>query len=629
MPNKIEVTATPSDITIAAGDTAEVIATLRNTGQTVDQLTLSIDGLEPSWYTLPVSSVALFPNDQDGLKIILHPTKEAESKAGSYPFRINITSQENPDEIASADLNMEIKALLELELDISPQSTIGRKGTYQIVAVNPSSSDTTVNLSASDNGKKLKYQFRLDSLTVPGDGRAGTTLDVQLGWLALIGGDKAFDFVLAASLPGKKQAAAVDFCPYCGHKLEPDPQGTRTHCPYCGHTMQTAEETGISKTVTAQLIRTAWHKNLPRIRIPGFSRSPLIKEFTSSTEDKREFKLAWVTKRSRDIKLNDEEIPAKGEKLVRPTEVTTYSIEARNKRGSITESIEVQPLPVPKEKTSERIRVSLTPAELKASAGIIPAQTVLHIQNLGEIVDKFSVEIEGIDESWYSRSASSIALMPQANDQVQITFQPPKKEGVKSGEYTFGVTVRSQSNMEESTTIVNKLQVLPAPEFKLEVRPVRINCRRKGTYRISLTNTGVSNISYDLEAIDMEEGCKFKFKDYDSLLAAWKSTEVPLIVKPKRGWFVGKQKPFDITVSATDAEGNTQKASCQLTHNPLIGSWKTIFKVIRAIVVIAAIAVLAYFVIQWGGGWEQLTSDPTVWAEELTDEWPPWQNVPR
>jgi hypothetical protein len=38
---------------------------------------------------------------------------------------------------------------------------------------------------------------------------------------------------------------------------------------------------------------------------------------------------------------------------------------------------------------------------------------------------------------------------------------------------------------------------------------------------------------------------------------------------------------------------------------------------IRTIVILVAIGVAAYFVIQWGGGWEVLKSNPQTWVNEL------------
>lgn len=581
MPDKIEVAISPTTFQLAAGDTAEAMATLRNLGQTVDQFTLSIDGLDPDWYTLPVSSVALFPNDQDNLRIILHPPKTAESKAGSYPFRINVTSQENPEEVATVDLAIEIRALPKLELSISPQRITGRKGVYHLVVNNPGDSEAKVDFKASDAQGKLRYYLRPESLTVPGGSRSEVTVEVRLGWLAFFGGEKEFDFQVVA--------------------VPPEAGGF-------------AEE---AITVNGQFVRVPWYKTLPQIRLPWLARPPAIGVFKATTEDKREFNLTWSVKRATEVKLDDEDVDRQGEKVVRPTETTRYVLTASNKYGSSSQTVEVQPLPIPRAKVSEQVRVSLSPTVLQAYAGGTPVQATLQVQNLGEIVDKFLVEIEGLDEAWYSRSASSIALMPQATDQVQISFQPPKKKGVKSKEYPFAITVRSQSTPEEATSVVGQLEVLPSVEFKLGVHPFRVSCRKKGTFRISIANTGVTNVNFALAATDLDEGCRFRFKTENPEVTAWNTVEVLMVTKPKRGSMVGEKKRYDITVTATAAEGNTQSINCELYHNPFIGSWRLILRVLRAIIVLAIIGVAVYFILQWGGGWKVLTSSPQTWVNQL------------
>ena len=69
MSDKIQLTVASESLVTTAGETVETVATLHNLGQTIDQFTMSIEGIDASWYTLPVSSVALFPNDKDNLKI--------------------------------------------------------------------------------------------------------------------------------------------------------------------------------------------------------------------------------------------------------------------------------------------------------------------------------------------------------------------------------------------------------------------------------------------------------------------------------------------------------------------------------------------------------------------------------
>jgi hypothetical protein len=199
MAGKIEAKVVPNSFVLAAGDTVEATATLRNLGQSVDQLTLGIEGLQPTWYTLPVSSVALFPNDQDNLRIVLHPPKTAETKAGLSQFHIRVTSQQNPEEITTLDLTIEIRALPGVELDISPKRVVGRKGIYRVVVNNKGDSDTTLHLKARDATGGLRYYLRPERLTVPGGGRAEAALEVRLRWSAFLGGEKEFNFQVSAA----------------------------------------------------------------------------------------------------------------------------------------------------------------------------------------------------------------------------------------------------------------------------------------------------------------------------------------------------------------------------------------------------------------------------------------------
>jgi uncharacterized membrane protein len=298
---------------------------------------------------------------------------------------------------------------------------------------------------------------------------------------------------------------------------------------------------------------------------------------------------------------------------------------ASNRNGSVSQTRDVNPLPLPKAKTSENIKITLSSAQVQVQAGIAPAVITAQIQNLSDIVDKFIVDIEGLDDSWYSRSASSLALMPKAADQVQITIHPPKKKGVKAGIHPFALTVRSQSATQESASVLGQVEILPAVEIKAKVNPFRVTARRKGSFRVSLTNTSVSDASIALEATDLDEGCRFEFRQEKILLGAWKTLDVPMIIRPKRGSIIGEVKRFDITVTAT-AEGAAmpQTANCELTHRPYMKDWKPIWRTIRTIIAIIIVVVILYFVFKMGGGWDVLRKDPQGWMKNFVDTVAGW-----
>ena len=578
MTDNVHVTVAPTSFIMAAGDITEATATVRNGGQTVDQFTFSIDGLNPDWYNLSASSVALFPNDQQNLKIFIHPTKSDESTAGSYNFQLIVASQENPDKKANVELTLEIKVVPELTLEIAPQRIVGRRGTYRILASNPGDTTTTLQLEAVDDEAILHYNLRPRRLTVPSGGYSESFLEIRLGWMDFFIGERECNFQVLAALPDSDEV----------------------------------------KTVSGQLAISPWYKplqqiRLPRIQLPHLMQPPSIESFVATTKDKRRFKLIWSVRRAAKVKLDDVDVKQQGEREVSPTETTSYVLAASNKYGNASQTVDVHPLVIPKGKISDRIRVLMLPTELEANAGGIPVISTVKVQNMGEIVDKFSGEIVGLEESWYSWSASSIALMPQATDQVQISFHPPKMKGVQSGIYPFAVVVRSQSRQEESTIVTGQLEVLPSAEFMMNVAPIRVSCRRRASFRINLVNSGVSNAEIFIEATDYDESLRFRIKNTRPIVDAWQTIEVPIVAKPKRGSIVGDRKRYDITVTARTAEGNPQSVRCEMYHRPFLNSWRPI----KALIIFVIIAIVVNYIVGFGGGWLNLFKNPQEWLYEV------------
>lgn len=590
MTNKIEATVTPKSLVAKVDETVQAIVGLHNLGQSIDQLNVSVEGLDNSWYSLPVSSVALFPNDKDELKIIFNPPKTSQIKSGTYPFRIKVSSQANPEESIVVDMAFNVQTMPEVESTMLPQSITGRRGIYKITINNPGDNEVTLNLDVGDSHDALKYNLSPTTLKIPANSNALATLEVSLGWLSFFGGDKEFQFQVSVAPPEVEEG----------------------------------------KTIEGKLVRVAWYRMIPQIRLPRihlprfitsrFQRPPIINTFQAKSEDRMSFKLTWDIKRSTEVKLNDEIVGLQGEKTLSPSVPTRYVITAVNKYGSSQKTVEIEPRLIPKEQTSARIRASLSSPQIKLQMGGIPEVVLLQLQNLGEIVDKFLVEVEGIETDWCSRSASSIALMPKSTDQVQLTFHVPKKKGAKARVYPFAIVVRSQTTPEDVTILNANIEVLPLVDYQIKIAPYRVSCRRKGTFRVGLSNTGTSDAHIALDATDLDERLNFKFKNSELILPAWESIEVPVVVRPKKGGLIGEKRRYDVTITAHEASGGSLTATCEFNHNPIIRSWKSIFRVIRILIFLAIIGVLIGFIIHWGGGWNTLTSSPKDWWNQLVDK---------
>jgi hypothetical protein len=151
-----------------------------------------------------------------------------------------------------------------------------------------------------------------------------------------------------------------------------------------------------------------------------------------------------------------------------------------------------------------------------------------------------------------------------------------------------------------------------------------VSSRRKGSFRVNLANTSVSDASFVLEATDLDEGLRFRFKEDTPAVSAWNTVDVPMLARPKRGSTVGEKKRYDITVTARTEDGKTQSTNCEFHHNPFMTSWRPVLRVVRALIVIGIIAVLVYFLLRWGGGWSTLTRNPQTWADNLVKTFKGW-----
>jgi uncharacterized membrane protein len=274
---------------------------------------------------------------------------------------------------------------------------------------------------------------------------------------------------------------------------------------------------------------------------------------------------------------------------------------------------------------SDKIRVSLTPSVFQVSAGGQPVEATVALQNLGDIVDRFSFHIDGLDPAWFSFSESGVSLFPNDSGQAQVRFEVPKKEGIKSGAYPFDLRVSSDSNPDEYSIVQGNLEVSPVAESHLDMSPRRVETRKNADYRITLVNSGVSDVTFDLKARDSEEGCRFWFTPENTTVPAWETMVVKLRGQPKKRPWLGENKRYDFTVTVnTQGKADTKSLSGELIYRPRWRSLSPLWRVLKILLIIAAILGAIYFVLWLGGGPGQLFADPGQWLGQAQERLAGW-----
>src|SRR5262245_59226661 len=96
---RLNVTLDPERIEAPpGGPPVDVTVTLHNLSDKVEQFTLDVVGLEPDWYSAPVTSVGLFPGDRDQVHFTVRPPAGPGFRAAAYPFRLIIRANGSGEE---------------------------------------------------------------------------------------------------------------------------------------------------------------------------------------------------------------------------------------------------------------------------------------------------------------------------------------------------------------------------------------------------------------------------------------------------------------------------------------------------------------------------------------------------
>lgn len=203
MSESIQVHLSSDRVVLEPGAKTEIVATIQNTGDVVEVFSIEIGGIEPDWYSLPVSSVSLFPGDKEEIRIAFSPPPATASKAGSYDVSVKASSKRDPTVMNSAKTTLEIGSVASYDLTISPKKVRARKGSYQVAITNTGNATNTYKLEASDASEDCIYEFKSDTIVVEPGATTDAPLTVNPRKKPFTGAAKPFAFNVKASPYGQ------------------------------------------------------------------------------------------------------------------------------------------------------------------------------------------------------------------------------------------------------------------------------------------------------------------------------------------------------------------------------------------------------------------------------------------
>lgn len=234
----------------------------------------------------------------------------------------------------------------------------------------------------------------------------------------------------------------------------------------------------------------------------------------------------------------------------------------------------------------------------------IPAQAVepgrsldatLTIQNRGDVVDQLSLQVGGVPAEWVHLEQQSIPLFPGDQEQVTISFRPPRSSAAVAGSHRITIWVQSKEHEGQYTAVQDKLEVNQFYSSSLTINPKRASSRKETNYKLRLTNGGNTPVTHQLTAQDDEQGLNYRFARPSITLQPGQSAEIALVTEPKQKKMIGGSSPHNFTVNALPVgAGEGAIAAGQLVHTPLIPTWVIPLAGMLAI----ALCVAAFFAIR-------------------------------
>src|SRR5690349_3687400 len=195
----IVVNLTPPEIKAAAGgEPVDIIAEVKNAGTTVDQYSIEIENLDPTWYTVVVPSVSLFPGDSAPIPIRIHPPRGKDTRPGNHAFVVRARSNADPTMIGKTKGVIIIGSFAVFHMELAPKRITGFRGNYKLTINNGANNDLQLALNAEDADESLKFNLKPAEPTIAPNSKVVVPMVVSTKGLRLVGAEEKFKFNVTA-----------------------------------------------------------------------------------------------------------------------------------------------------------------------------------------------------------------------------------------------------------------------------------------------------------------------------------------------------------------------------------------------------------------------------------------------
>jgi hypothetical protein len=169
----MSTTATLDSTTVSLDPGGEAVIPLqiRNNGDIVEGYRIQVVGVPAAWASVEPDTLSLYPGTATTATVTFRPPRSSRVPAGRQEFGVIVMPTENPEAAVVPEGVVEVLPFLETVAELVPRTSQGsRKGRHKVAVDNRGNVAVTAVLSASDDGRKLRFRTEPPALTVnPGE----------------------------------------------------------------------------------------------------------------------------------------------------------------------------------------------------------------------------------------------------------------------------------------------------------------------------------------------------------------------------------------------------------------------------------------------------------------------------
>ncbi len=180
-------------VSVDPGSEAELKVEVVNRGGIDDRVSLRVQGIPTTWLTSPTSFVSVPAGETVELSVAVQPPKDQSTPIGRQRVRLELVSQRNPENTASAAMNLVVNPYFSFAASLDPQQ-VRLPGTVTVSVQNTGSAAGNFSVVPRDANNALEFTGEKGRIPLDPSQIARVDLGVRTHESSLFGGSDVYPY---------------------------------------------------------------------------------------------------------------------------------------------------------------------------------------------------------------------------------------------------------------------------------------------------------------------------------------------------------------------------------------------------------------------------------------------------